>query len=45
MRNVRLTVAYDGTDFHGFAMNGELRTVMGELSRRRVAWSCANRSS
>ena len=31
MRNVRLTVAYDGTDFHGFAMNGELRTVMGEL--------------
>ena len=32
MRNVRLTVAYDGTDFHGFAMNGELRTVMGVLT-------------
>jgi len=31
-RNVRLTVAYDGTDFHGFAINGEMRTVMGELS-------------
>jgi tRNA pseudouridine38-40 synthase len=31
-RNVRLTVAYDGTDFHGFAVNGEMRTVMGELS-------------
>jgi tRNA pseudouridine38-40 synthase len=32
VRNVRLTVAYDGTDFHGFAVNGEMRTVMGELS-------------
>ena len=32
MRNVRLTVAYDGTDFHGFAINGELRTVMGVLA-------------
>ena len=32
VRNVRLTVAYDGTDFHGFAINGELRTVLGELT-------------
>lgn len=31
-RNVRLTVAYDGTDFHGFATNGNLRTVMGVLT-------------
>jgi tRNA pseudouridine38-40 synthase len=32
VRNVRLTVAYDGTDFHGFATNGDLRTVMGVLT-------------
>jgi tRNA pseudouridine38-40 synthase len=32
VRNVRLTVAYDGTDFHGFAINGDLRTVMGVLT-------------
>ena len=29
---MRLTVAYDGTDFHGFAINGELRTVLGVLT-------------
>ena len=27
----RLTVAYDGTSFHGFAENDGVRTVMGEL--------------
>jgi tRNA pseudouridine38-40 synthase len=32
-RNVRLTVAYDGTDFHGFAESAGVRTVMGELRR------------
>jgi tRNA pseudouridine38-40 synthase len=32
VRNVRLTVAYDGTDFHGFAITGGHRTVMGELT-------------
>jgi tRNA pseudouridine38-40 synthase len=32
LRNVRLIVAYDGTDFHGFATSGGQRTVMGELS-------------
>ncbi len=32
MRNVRLTVAYDGTDFHGFAVSAGQRTVMGELT-------------
>lgn len=36
MGRARLTVAYDGTDFHGFAENapadgGGVRTVMGEL--------------
>ena len=32
-RTVRLTVAYDGTDFHGFAESDGVRTVMGELRR------------
>ena len=32
LRNVRLTVAYDGTDFHGFAISAGQRTVMGELT-------------
>ena len=30
-RNLRLVVAYDGTDFHGFAESDAVRTVMGEL--------------
>ncbi len=29
---VRLTVAFDGTDFHGFAANEGVRTVAGELT-------------
>ena len=32
-RNVRLTVAYDGSDFRGFAESDGVRTVMGELRR------------
>ncbi len=32
-RNVRLTVAYDGTEFRGFAESDGVRTVMGELRR------------
>jgi tRNA pseudouridine38-40 synthase len=31
-RVLRLTVAYDGTDFHGFAAQREQRTVEGELT-------------
>ncbi len=33
VRNVRMTVAYDGTDFRGFAESDGVRTVMGELRR------------
>ncbi|HSL72869.1 MAG TPA: tRNA pseudouridine(38-40) synthase TruA [Ilumatobacteraceae bacterium] len=32
-RNVRLTLAYDGTDYRGFAESDGVRTVMGELRR------------
>jgi tRNA pseudouridine38-40 synthase len=31
LRRARLTVAYDGTSFHGFAEQDGVRTVMGEL--------------
>jgi len=31
VRRARLTVAYNGTSFHGFAENDGVRTVMGEL--------------
>lgn len=30
-RNVRFTLAYDGTDFRGFAQSAGVRTVMGDL--------------
>jgi tRNA pseudouridine38-40 synthase len=31
--NLKLTIQYDGTDFHGWQMQGELRTVQGEISK------------
>ena len=31
MRNLKLTLAYDGTSFHGWQVQPQLRTVQGEL--------------
>lgn len=31
MRNLKLTIAYDGTEFHGWQVQPELRTIQGEL--------------
>lgn len=31
MRNIKLTIAYDGTEFHGFQKQPKLRTVQGTL--------------
>jgi tRNA pseudouridine38-40 synthase len=31
MRNLKLTLAYDGTDFHGWQVQPQLRTIQGEL--------------
>jgi len=33
MRNLKLTLAYDGTSFHGWQVQPQLRTVQGELER------------
>ena len=31
MRNIKLTIEYDGTNFHGYQRQPEYRTVEGEL--------------
>src|SRR5688572_21039239 len=33
MRNLKLTIAYDGTEFHGWQIQPQLRTVQGELQQ------------
>jgi tRNA pseudouridine38-40 synthase len=33
MRNLKLTLAYDGTEFHGWQVQPQLRTVQGELQQ------------
>lgn len=50
-RRARFTVAYDGTDFHGFAEQRDARTVMGEIraavekvARGPVEIVCAGRT-
>jgi tRNA pseudouridine38-40 synthase len=50
-RVLKLTVAYDGTDFHGFAAQRDLRTVervlvdaLGKVLRVPVVLSCAGRT-
>ena len=48
---IRMTVAYDGTDFHGFAQQRDQRTVAGEISgalskvlRAEITLACAGRT-
>ncbi len=51
MRNVKLTIAYDGTDFLGWQKQKEGRTVQGEVEKalsrmhkREISVACAGRT-
>src|ERR1700750_2971260 len=33
LRNIKITVQYDGTDYHGWQIQHNLRTIQGELVR------------
>src|SRR5262245_13865620 len=33
MRNLKLTLAYDGTEFHGWQIQPHLRTIQGDLQQ------------
>jgi tRNA pseudouridine38-40 synthase len=33
MQNYKLTIAYDGTDYHGWQMQANARTIQGEMTR------------
>ena len=33
MRNIKITYAYDGSDFYGFQRQPDKRTVQGEIER------------
>lgn len=33
MKNYKLTIAYDGTNYHGWQMQADARTIQGELTR------------
>ena len=33
MQNYKLTIAYDGTNYHGWQMQANARTIQGELTR------------
>jgi tRNA pseudouridine38-40 synthase len=44
MRNIKLTLCYDGTDFHGWQRQPGLRSVQGELEQaiESLTQECAN---
>src|ERR1700727_3076904 len=51
MRHFKLTIAYDGTDFHGWqvqtnkpTIQGEIASVLGRLTQERVARHGAGRT-
>ncbi|HZS46293.1 MAG TPA: tRNA pseudouridine(38-40) synthase TruA [Blastocatellia bacterium] len=33
LRNIKITIQYDGTDYHGWQIQNGLRTIQGELTR------------